>query len=63
MLVFDTSGTVVMKRIVPPIDPAPNKVPCGPRSTSTRSRSKMAGSGAPASLALVLRVWIGVSSI
>ena len=32
-------------RTVPPIDPSPNKVPCGPRSTSTRSKSQARTSG------------------
>src|SRR3954467_3993841 len=33
-------GLPVMKLITPPVALRPNKVPCGPRSTSTRSRSK-----------------------
>src|SRR5471032_993289 len=36
-----------MNFTVPPIELAPYKVPCGPRSTSTRSRSKNFGSALP----------------
>jgi hypothetical protein len=37
-------GWLVTNLIVPPIEPAPYSVPCGPRSTSTRLRSKRLGS-------------------
>ena len=33
------SGLVWIMRIVPPTEPEPYSVPCGPRSTSTRSMS------------------------
>ena len=33
------SGRPVMMRTVPPADPRPNSVPCGPRNISIRSRS------------------------
>jgi len=36
-------GSVWMKRTVPPSEPAPNSVPCGPRRTSTRSMSNRLG--------------------
>jgi len=32
---FEFAGAVI-RRIVPPIEPAPYNVPCGPRRTSTR---------------------------
>ena len=38
------SGSFGMSLIVPPIDPEPYSVPCGPRRTSTRFKSNRAGS-------------------
>ena len=38
-------GFSKMMRSVPPIDPDPNSVPCGPRSTSARSTSNRRKSG------------------
>ena len=39
------SGFFVIRRMVPDIEPAPYKVPWGPRMTSTRSRSNTFKSG------------------
>ena len=33
------SGSLWIKRTVPPTEPEPYSVPCGPRSTSTRAMS------------------------
>jgi hypothetical protein len=52
-----------MKRMAPPSALDPNKVPCGPRSTSTRSKSKTAGSVAPTKPTMPTRTCTGTSSI
>ncbi len=41
------SGCLLMNLMVPPSELAPYSVPCGPRSTSTRSMSKKRGSAVP----------------
>jgi hypothetical protein len=50
--------------MVPPIELEPYKVPCGPRSTSTRSTSNRAGSITPRveSRAALLEADTGTSS-
>jgi|GEM_PF-4412296 len=47
------SGSAVMKRTLPPIAPSPYNVPCGPRSTWTRSTSKVLATGAQLRLSTV----------
>ena len=49
-------GLLVTYRTVPPMDPEPNSVPCGPRRVSTRWTSYRSRSGVNSEMA------IGVSS-
>src|SRR6266404_150312 len=56
-------GATVMKRTAPPIVDPPYKVPCGPRSTSTRSRSNTLGYCAPKPLPVEANLCVGTSSI
>src|SRR5579862_20291 len=44
LLKLSSCGALVTSFTVPPIEPEPYSVPCGPRSTSTRERSNRSGS-------------------
>ena len=57
------SGRAVMKLTTPDVALRPNRVPCGPRSTSSRSRSKYSVSNRRVEVSGMSLTWIPVARI